>query len=176
MSWRLEPEKTALLVIDVQEKLLPVIAERDRVMKKITDMIRMAKLLDMSIYVTEQVPEKLGQTAQALRDLLPQCPLLSKREFSSFSSLRFRTPKNFVVVGLETHVCVRQTVYDLRQNEKSVYVLADAVSSRSLMDHQLALAEMRQDKVLITSVEAVCWELLRSVDHPQFREALAILK
>jgi nicotinamidase-related amidase len=176
MSWRLEPEKTGLLVIDVQERLMPVIAEGDRVIKKITDMIKIAKLLSLSVFVTEQVPAKLGPTIQPIRDLIPDYPRLEKREFSASSTLRFHIPKTILVVGLEAHVCVRQTVYDLRQKETTVYVLADAVSSRSLSDYHLALAEMRQDKVLVTSVEAVCWELMGSVNHPKFREALAILK
>jgi len=176
MNWRLEPETTGLLVIDVQEKLLPAIAESERVVKKIGDMIKIAKLLTLSVFVTEQVPEKLGPTIQPLRDLMPDFERMEKHEFSAAGTLRFNLPKHLLVVGLETHVCVRQTVYDLRQKETVVYVLADAVSSRSLSDYNLAIAEMRQDKVLISSVEAVCWELLGSADHPKFREALAILK
>jgi nicotinamidase-related amidase len=71
---------------------------------------------------------------------------------------------------------VRQTVYDLRQKEKIIYVLGDAVSSRSVLDHELALAEMQQDKVLVTSVEAIAWEVIKSAEGELFKKAIAILK
>lgn len=176
MTWRLDPSKTALAIIDVQEKLLPAIAGGDRVAAKVSQFAQIAALFEMPIFVTEQVPDKLGPTVPGVRSAVPDYAPISKSTFSAAGVLPTTMPKCVVVAGIETHVCVRQTVYDLRMREHVVYVLADAVGSRHPADHEAALAELRSDKVLVTSVEAVAWEMLGSADHKLFRAALEILK
>ncbi len=81
-----------------------------------------------------------------------------------------------IVAEIETHVCVRQTVYDLRLGGRTVILAGDAAASRHPDDHRLALEEMRQDKVLVTSVEALAWELAGGADSPRFKALLALLK
>jgi len=176
MSWRLDPSKSAVAIIDVQEKLLPAIAGGDHVAAKIRQIAQIAALFDMPIFVTEQVPDKLGPTVPGVRSAVPDCAPIPKSTFSAAGALPTSMPKCVVVAGIETHVCVRQTVYDLRMREHVVYVLADAVGSRNPADHEAALAELRSDKVLVTSVEAVAWEMLGSSDHKLFRAVLEILK
>ena len=181
MSWRIDPAETGLLVIDVQEKLLRAIADGPRVLHKIAALAALARLFGIPLFVTEQVPEKLGPTAPELGLTAPAIPVIAKRAFSAAAALapliEGRTlPKTLLVCGLETHICVRQTVYDLRAGGRNIVVVGDAVGSRNAVDRDLALAEMRADKVLIPSVEALGWELTDSVDSPHFKAMLALLK
>lgn len=176
MSWRLEPQKTAVAIIDIQEKLIPAIAGGERIVAKAAQIARVAGLFDIPIFVTEQVPAKLGPTAPTVRAAIPDFMPLEKSSFSAAPVLPKDIPKCILVAGVETHVCVRQTVYDLRMRGHVVYVLADAVGSRATADHDIALAELRSDKVLLTSVEAVAWEMLGSADSKLFRAAISILK
>ncbi len=176
MNWRLDPAKSGLLVVDVQEKLLPAILDHERILKKIIQAVREACELGLPVFVTEQVPDKLGATVPSLRGALGSVTALAKSEFSAAKALPPDLPKSLLVCGLETHVCVRQSVYDLRMMEKTVYVLADAVGSRALPDHQFALQEMQSDKVLVASVEAVFLEMLGSAQHPSFKKILEIIR
>jgi hypothetical protein len=132
--------------------------------------------LELPIFVTEQRPEKLGATVEVVREALEKFQPIAKLDFSAAGVLPADLPKTLWVCGLETHVCVRQTIYDLRQKEKSIYLLADAVCSRSELDHALAIQEMRQDRVLVTSVEAVAWEMVGRAEGELFKKMLAILK
>jgi nicotinamidase-related amidase len=176
MSWRLNPAQAALLIIDVQEKFVSAMHEGPRVVKKIVQAAQIAELFGIPVWVTEQVPDKLGLTVEVLRKAVPNFKALSKHEFSAANVLPADAPRHILLCGFETHGCVRQTTYDLRQKNKNVYVFGDAVSSRSVLDHQLALTELQQDKVLVTSLEAVAWEMVRSAEGDHFKKALAILK
>jgi len=176
MSWRLDPSALGVVVVDVQEKLVPAVADGARVVRKSADLLALAALFQLPAWVTEQVPEKLGPTVAALkladRGLAP----LAKQTFSAAPVLPPGLPKTLLVAGVETHVCVRQTVYDLRLAGHTVYLVGDAVSSRHPLDHELALAEMRRDGVLVASLEALAWELTGGAGAPIFRQVLAILK
>jgi nicotinamidase-related amidase len=176
MSWRLEPSKTAVAIIDIQEKLIPAIAGGERVVAKAAQIARVADLFDIPVFATEHVPAKLGPTVSSIRASVPGFKPLEKSTFSAAPVLPPDMPKCIIVAGIETHVCVRQTVYDLRMRGHVVYVLADAMGSRASADHEIALAELRSDKVLVTSVEAAAWEMLGSADSKLFRAAISILK
>ena len=180
MSWRLEPAACALLVIDVQARLAPVMTRPEATVKRITDAVRVARLFSVPVFHTEQAPDKLGPTVAPVADALgaaaPPARLLL--EFSKAGCFAAgELPDKLIVAGIETHVCVRQTVFDLRERGHEVYLLADAVSSRSEMDHRLALHEMREiARARVTTLEAVSWELLRRAEGEMFRKLLTILK
>lgn len=176
MSWRLESTKTAVAIIDIQEKLVPAIAGGERIVAKAAQIARVAGLFGIPVFTTEQVPAKLGPTTPTVRVAIPDFKPIEKSTFSAAPVLPPDMPKCVLVAGIETHVCVRQTVYDLRMRGHVVYVLADATGSRATADHEIALAELRSDKVLVTSVEAAAWEMLGSADSNLFRAAIAILK
>ncbi|QSR86784.1 isochorismatase family protein [Candidatus Methylacidiphilum infernorum] len=176
MSWRIDTQKTAVLLIDLQEKLLSVIEDRDRVVHKAVQLVKLAKLFSLPLYITEQVPEKLGLTCKEVLEEVGDTPRIWKNTFSAASVLPSDLPKTILIGGIETHVCVRQTVYDLRMREKVLYVLGDVVSSRNRLDHQLGIEEMRQDGVLISSVEAVGWEMIVKAEGEIFKKFLSILK
>ncbi|QSR88972.1 isochorismatase family protein [Methylacidiphilum caldifontis] len=176
MNWRIDIQKTGVLLIDLQEKLLSVIEDRDRVVHKAVQLVKLAKLFSLPVYITEQLPEKLGLTCKEILELVGDTPRIWKNTFSAVPFLPPELPKVILISGVETHICVRQTVYDLRVKERTPYVLGDAVSSRNKLDHQLGIEEMRQDKVLISSVEAVGWEMIEKAEGDLFKEFLAILK
>ncbi|SDT87801.1 Nicotinamidase-related amidase [Verrucomicrobium sp. GAS474] len=178
MSWRLDPSDLGLVVVDVQERLVPVLHEPARLVKKTASLVALARLFALPLLVSEHVPEKLGPTVPDL-GLLPDDRRVLKRTFSAAAALEAlgdALPKTLLVCGCETHICVRQTVYDLREGGRTVVLVGDACSSRAPLDHALALDEMRTDKTLITSVEALGWELTGSVDSPRFKAVLALLK
>jgi len=176
MTWRLDPAKTGVLILDVQQRLVPAIHDQARVVKKVVDLLAVAEIFGLPLFVTEQVPEKLGPTAPEIDLKKYGATPIPKSAFSAASVLPPELPKTVLVAGIETHICVRQTVYDLRLGDRNVCVIGDAVGSRSPLDHQLALDEMRHDQVLILSVESLAWELAGSADSPAFKRLLPILK
>ena len=180
MSWRLEPNDTGLLVIDVQDRLLPAMVESEARLKKIVTAVRVARLFGLPVFHTEQAPEKLGATAAAVREALGPAapPPRLRRTFSKADCFTLdELPPTLLVAGLETHVCVRQTVFDLSERGTQVYLLADAVSSRAEIDHRLAVHEMREVAgARITTVETVAWELLVGAEGEIFKNLLALLK
>ena len=118
MSWRLDPKTCALLVIDVQELLAPVMQNSTAVVKRVADAVKVARLFGLPVFHTEQAPDKLGPTVAPIREALgteaPAARLLL--EFSKAGCFApDELPPTLIVVGIETHVCVRQTVFDLRE-------------------------------------------------------------
>ena len=180
MSWRLDPRQTALLVIDVQERLVPVMTESAALVRKVVHAVQVARLFNLPIFHTEQAPTKIGPTAaQVLAALGGNSPPARLKEELSAAPVfgPEELPGTLLIAGIETHVCVRQTVYDLHARGHAIYLLADAVSSRSATDHRLAVHELREHALKrVTTVEAVAWELLGRAEGETFKKLLAILK
>jgi isochorismate hydrolase len=176
MSWRLRPEQTGLVLVDVQEKLLPAMAEAALLEKQLGILVRGLALLEVPVYVTEQYPKGLGRTAGSVLGGVKPAGVFEKMSFSAgFLAKEFR-PKHLIVAGLETHICVRQTVYDLRRQEKEVVVAADAVGSRDPASTRIALDELRMDHVVLATVEGLLFELMETAEHPKFKELSALVK
>jgi len=176
MAWRFQFERSLLLVIDMQERLMSAVHRPEAVAYQAMAMIRIARMMRMQVIVTEQMPEKLGGTVAPLHALLHDIPPKPKKSFSAVDALAWRIPDDIILVGVETHVCIRQTAFDFVEQDKRVAVLADAVSSISPRNHELALEEMRRGGVRVTSMQALVMEMMRGADAPGFREVLAILK
>lgn len=180
MSWRLNPQEAGLLVVDVQERLLPAIHRGEAVAARCAVAVRVARLFGVPVFHTEQVPHKLGPTVAVIREALGenQPPAPTKTAFSSADCYApGELPQKLIVVGIETHVCVRQTVFDLRERGHEIYLLADAVGSRSETDHRLALHELREVAgTRITTLEAISWEMLVKAEGEPFKKLLALLK
>ena len=180
MSWRPDPTRSGLLVIDVQEKLVPVMSGAEALVKKLLTAVAVARQFGLPVFHTEQAPEKLGPTIAPLREALgagappPRLDLaFSKAGCYAAGEL----PETLLVAGIEAHVCIRQTVFDLRERGHTVYLLADAVSSRSETDRRLALHELREVAgARVTTVETLAWELQGRAEGDEFRKLLKLLK
>lgn len=165
----------ALGVIDVQEKLFPLVERAQEIASSLQLIIRGCDILSVPIIYTEQSPEKLGKTLTGL--LLPEAKPLPKTKFSAADVLMKNSKKDvWVLCGIEAHVCIFQTARDLVSAGKSVIVLNDAISSRSIYDYSTAIAEMRDIGCRISSVETILFELLEDANSPKFKEISQLIK
>ncbi len=170
----LQADASALLIVDVQARLLPAIHDGERVVRNCAWLIRLAGELNVPLAVSEQYPQGLGPTVATLRDLVADASILEKVHFSCVAEGRLaRLPgfarKQIVVAGTEAHVCVLHTCLDLLVEGKEVFVVADAVGSRNPLDRELALARLRQNGAQIVSREMVAFEWLRRAGTDVFR-------
>lgn len=166
---------SALLVVDVQERLLSHIHDWQRVLENVAWLVRVAQKIGVPVMATEQYPKGIGHTHADIAGLLPAGSVGEKMHFSCVAG-RCLTPlpgherRQMVVCGIESHVCVLQTVLDLRQHGKEVYVVDDSVGSRNPADKALALERMRAHGVAIVSREMVAFEWLHEAGTPLFKE------
>jgi len=178
---RILPETTALMVIDYQERLLPVIHQADKCVAAGKRMIEAAKVLGVPILLTEQNPAGLGRTWPSVAELLKDVPLVEKNTFSACTDsvlghLRQWARPNILVMGVEAHVCVQQSVLDLIRRGYTVFLCADAVSSRRPLDAETAIERMRQAGAIITTTESAAFELLGVAGTEAFKKILKIVK
>ena len=179
----LEIENTALAVIDVQGKLAGLVHDHENVLVHIQHLIKASESFALPILWSEQAPDKIGETVESVKDLLyPMIKPIHKRSFSCYGCpeylehLKFINRRQILVTGIETHVCVYQTVRDLKRHGYEVHLVADAVSSRQQIDRDLAIARMRDEGVTITTTEMAMCELLKTADNPKFKEIMAFIK
>jgi nicotinamidase-related amidase len=165
---------TGLLVIDVQEKLMPLIPAGDRLVRNIAFLLDAAKLLGLTVQATEQYPKGLGPTVPDLAGRLPVRP--DKVAFSSCAvpavadTFRRAGRPKVVLTGIETHVCVLQTALDLLAQDFRVYLPVDAVGSRYAVDHESALRRLERAGAILTTAETAVFEWTGSAAAPQFRD------
>ena len=169
---------SAVVVIDVQEKLMPAMANEAKLCSRIQLMIKGCGLLKIPIVVTEQYPKGLGSTIPDIQLLLSNANVTGTAEKTMFSvragaeafaSLAEQGISNLVIVGIETHVCVAQSALDLLANGFEVHVCVDAVGSRNTIDHETALRRMENSGVVPTTVEAVLFEWCENANHDSFK-------
>lgn len=180
----LEAEQCALIVVDMQEKLLPPIWEKERLVRNVQLLIRLAGILKIPAVVTTQYAKGLGSTVPEIASLLPDTPSIDKLMFSCFGSDVFcsllkRLPGQRTTVllcGIETHICVMQTALGALRDGYLVHVASDAVSSRTELNWRIGLDRMRAAGAILSSAEMIVYELLRSSGAPAFRELLPYLK
>jgi nicotinamidase-related amidase len=180
----LEAEQCALIVVDIQDRLLPPIWEKDRLVRNSQMLIRMAGILKIPAIVTTQYAKGLGGTVPEISSLLPDSAPIDKLMFSCFGSDVFcsmlkRMPGQRTTVllcGMETHICVMQTALAALREGYVVHVASDAVSSRVEWNWRVGLDRMRAAGAVISSTEMMMYELLRSSGSPAFREMLPYLK
>jgi nicotinamidase-related amidase len=171
---------TALVVIDVQEKLIGVIADHRRVVWNVRRLIDGAKVLGVPVVGTEQYPQGLGPTIPELAERLGPVP--SKLTFSGgscpevFAALRARSISNLLICGIEAHVCVQQTVLDLLADGWRVYVALDAVSSRFEIDRQTAFRRMETSGATLTTTEAALFEWCEIAGTPEFKQISRLVR
>jgi nicotinamidase-related amidase len=172
-------EECVLVIIDVQEKLMPVIAEKEIVIQNILRILKFAQLLDIPIVITEQ--EKLGSTLLGIASEAIGIHPLGKVYFNCFMSAEFDhrikqlEKKTLILAGVEAHICVTQTALHALPLLK-VHIVADAVGSRTLENRNIAIERMRQSGAIITSTEMFIYEILQRAGTDKFKAALQLVK
>lgn len=175
-------EKSALLIIDIQEKILPVIKDHQLVVSNTLKLIKGCKVLGLPMFYTEQYPKGLGHTLPEIKNELGNSELFEKMSFSCggadnlFTKLSGLNRNQIIVCGIEAHVCVQQTVLDLLSNNFQVNVAADAISSRKEKDYTIALRRMENHGAEITTTESILFELLNICGTDQFRQVSKLVK
>lgn len=178
----LNKDKTALLVIDIQERILPVILESERVVTNAVKLINGFQVMNLPVYYTEQYSKGLGPTSPKVKEALQNTEAIQKMSFSCsgapglFDELKHKKIEQVVVCGIESHVCVMQTVLDLLANDFQVHVVADTVSSRRQFDYQTALQRMELNGAEITLTESVLFELLEVCGTDVFKSVSKLVK
>jgi nicotinamidase-related amidase len=168
-------ERSALLVVDLQTKLVPALADHEQVVAHVMWLIRLAQKLGVPVAATEQYPKGLGPLVPKVRKLIPQAAIGAKNHFSAvaaqcLAALPGHDRAQVVVVGAEAHVCVMQTSLELLEDGKEVYVVADAVASRRMADRDMALTRMRDEGIRVVTREMVAFEWLAVAGTPLFSE------
>jgi nicotinamidase-related amidase len=177
-------EASQLLVVDVQPRLAAAMpdADRQRTLRNLGVLLEAAQALQVPVIATEQYPKGLGATEPPIAARFPAAVrLFTKTSFSCCGADGFLAGlapgrPQVVIGGMETHVCVLQTAFDLHARGLQVFVVGDAVCSRDPDNRQDALERLRQGGIAITSTESVVFEWLRDAAHPQFRTLSALLK
>jgi nicotinamidase-related amidase len=179
---KLERDRAALVVIDVQEAFRPAVLDFEQVAGNVGVLVQGAKALDVPVIVTEQYPKGLGRTVPEVARHLDGVTPIEKVCFSAAGSDAFNaalagTGRDQVLLcGIESHVCVNQTADDLLGREREVHVAQDAVSSRSKDNRKLGLHKMERSGAVITSVETALFELLGAAGTPEFKEIQRLVK
>jgi nicotinamidase-related amidase len=172
---------TALLVIDVQARLIPALPDAARIVWNCGRLLDGAKILGVRAAITEQNPDKLGPTASELLARHADA-IVGKMAFSCgacgeiFSEWRTQGIERVLLCGIETHVCVGQTALDLLAAGYQVSIAADAVGARSNYDHEIALRRMESSGAVISTVEAALFEWCVQAGTPEFRQISALVK
>jgi nicotinamidase-related amidase len=175
----LSRDESLLVVIDMQERLLPVIAEKQWIVENVLTLVKSARVIGLPILLTEQ--QNLRETIPELREELKGIQPIIKLEFDCFTShpfveqIRQLNRNTLIIIGVEAHICVAQTALHALSHY-AVHVVSDAISSRSLHNWEVAIERMRHDGVTITSTEMVIYELLGKAGTDQFRETLKLVK
>ncbi len=173
----LDASRSRLLVIDMQARLMPAIAQGEAVLRNVDRLMQAAAMLEIPALLTEQSPAKLGETVPALAG---RGPVVAKTSFDCCGKPDFlnavSADEDLIVCGCEAHVCVGQTVLSLLGLKRRVVVVADAVGSRAPESRRIALERMARDGAEIVTTEMVVFEWLRSADHPRFREVSRLIR
>ena len=174
---KLDATRSVLLIVDLQERLLPAIDQGERIIDHAAWLMGVARQLRVPVLLTEQYPQGLGSTAPTIAQLIRPDERLEKTHFSAVAEGNLLSHpaaqrKQWVVCGTESHVCVQQTVLDLLAAGREVAVVEEAVGSRQPRDKDLALQRMRQHGADIVSREMVAFEWLHQANTPQFRAVL----
>ena len=176
----LTPRESAILVIDVQEKLMTKIPTAEPLTRNIAFLLDAASLLEVEVAATEQYPKGLGPTVAPLAQRLLVRP--DKLAFTAcavpnlLDRFRANDRTKIVLVGIETHVCVLNTALDLLAARFQVYLAVDALASRYAIDHDVAIQRLRQAGAIVTTVETCVFEWLGGSNHPQFKPISALVQ
>ncbi|MBR0150483.1 MAG: isochorismatase family protein [Synergistaceae bacterium] len=182
-------ESSFMLMIDIQERLIPAISNKDEILANSVKLLTAARELSIPVMTSEQYPKGIGHTVSQLQALIPEgSPAIEKTEFSccdnpgfgdAFLNLRFNSGSKdtAIIFGVETHICVLGTAIGLQEKYNlNVVVAADSCGSRSPEHHRLALDAMRDSGCLVVPSETVIYHMLEKAGTPQFKALLPLFK
>ncbi|HEV7498453.1 MAG TPA: hydrolase [Vicinamibacteria bacterium] len=179
----LQPERTALVIVDLQERLLPAIAENDRVLRNSVLLLKLADVIGLPVVLTTQYSRGLGSTVPEVLAAAPDVVPLDKVSFGCFGSPEFLARlqglggrDQLLVAGIESHICVAQTVLGALARGYTVHVASDAVGSRTGENRAVGLGRMEKAGALLSSTEMAVYELLGRSDGTAFKKMLPLLK
>lgn len=179
---RITKENTIGLIVDIQERLVPAMFEKEALLKNCTILIEGLNALQVPLLVTQQYTKGLGETAEEIKVVLPDFSFIEKRDFSCcdepmlMEKLEGLSAKNIIICGIESHVCVLQTAVDLKAAGYNPVVVMDCVSSRTPQSFELAKERFRYEGILMTSYESILFELTRSSAATEFRAISKLVK
>lgn len=172
----LSPENSLLFVIDIQERLMPVINKGDTVIFNTRRLLNSAQLLRIPIIVSEQYPQGLGVTVTEVAQSIPKTtPVIAKKSFSvcAVEAIRKELEKypvsKIVLCGVETHVCILQSAFDFLTMGKEVVLVVDAMGSRFPTDDEIAIRRLESSGVTLATTESIIFEWCGTSEHPQFK-------
>lgn len=179
---RLNRENSVLVVIDVQSKLIPIIYQKENLIKNLRKIIQGARVLEIPIIITEQYPKGLGSTISEIVSALDEYNPIAKTSFSCCEEKNFTTQLEqtnrgqILVTGIEAHICIYQTCIDLLDSGYEVYLLVDCTSSREKENRDIAINELDSLGIHLTSVEMALFEMLRVAEGKEFKQISEIIK
>jgi nicotinamidase-related amidase len=179
---RILRNETAALVVDIQERLFPVMWEKEKLLKNCQTLIAGLHQLNVPVVVTQQYTKGLGDTVEGIKSVMLDFQYIEKRDFSCCDEpgvtarLNSHHVKNIILCGIESHVCVLQTAIDFKEQGFNPVVVADCVSSRTPENIVIAKERFRHEGIMITSVESILFELTRSSASPDFKAISALVK
>ena len=180
---QLNLEDSLVLIIDVQEKLLNAVFNKEQVEKKSAIVAEAAKILGIPVVVTEQYPKGLGNTIPAVKDALAEdTEIFEKTAFSALNNeeileaIKKHNKKQILIFGIETHICVSQTTAALRELGYEVSVIKDACGSRAEEEYLAGLERMKDNSAYIITTEIALFEWLKGAKHPNFKAVQALIK
>ena len=178
----IKTKDAVLVIVDVQGKLATLMHQKDTFFENMVKITRGAQVLDIPTLWNEQLPDKLGPTIPELKDILTDLAPMAKNSFSCCGNENFQNKlsalnrNQILLTGMETHVCVYQTAIDLLTGGYEVYLVADAVSSRTLENKQIGIEAIKNAGAKITSVEMALFEMLKIAEGEKFKKILDIVK
>ena len=175
------PRTNALLLIDIQDKIIKGINSKDFIIENIKKLLNAYQILDENIFLSEQNPIKLGKT---IPELVPKVNFMKieKMEFSFaktkkvINELDKKKITTLIVCGIETHICIQQSVLDLLRKGYEVLLISDAMGSRKKIDHEVALQRMMSKGAVLTTTESIIFELCKTANRKEFKEISNIIK
>ncbi len=179
---RITRENTTGLIVDIQERLFPVMYEKEALLKNCTTLIKGMAELNLPIVVTQQYTKGLGETVEEIKNAVPDFGFTEKRAFSCcdeptvIEKLKGTGAKNIILCGIEAHVCVLQTAIDLKETGFNPVVVADCISSRTRENIEIAKERFRFENIMMTSFESILFELTRSSAAAEFRAISKLVK
>lgn len=179
---RILPQDTMAIVIDIQEKMIPVIKDKESIINNTITLLKGLQVLEIPIMVSRQYPKGLGDTIEEIKEVTKEAPILDKIEFSCFDNTEMKAfieksgKKNIIICGVEAHVCVLQTVVDLSAHGFKPILIDDCIGSRTENNKKVGVKRALAEGAFLSSYESILFELLRVSGSDVFKKISVLVK